>query len=68
MDTLSELLYRRARQEGLKVLNIKELIKLRGWLIYEIGKDKIVGLEDEILMKFKSKLEKELDKKLWGPN
>lgn len=60
-----ERLYRRAKIEGLAKLSFHQLMLVRSYLQYEIGKDKIVGIEDESLIKFLKKVEKEIDKKCW---
>lgn len=60
-----ERLYKKAKVEGPARLSFAQLMLVRSYLHYEIGKDKLAGLEDEKLLKFLKKIEREIDKKVW---
>ena len=60
----NERLFRRAKIEGVAKLSFDQLMKVRAYLHYEMGKDKLAGIEDELLAKFLKKVEREIDRKL----
>lgn len=61
----NEAAYKKYRTKGAKEMSLEELMKARMHLAYEIGKDKLVGLEDPVNLKYLEKLDKEIDNKLW---